>query len=85
MWFRLFLGFLFLWLSCFSRIFVFFVFSGVFFVLFYLTFLGVFKAFDCEDLGNLGVMFGRLRFVGWLFRLALCYVGFVGWIKVWVF
>ena len=58
------------------------VFSGVFFLLFYFTFLGVFKAFDCEDLSNLEVMFGSLRFVGWLFRLALRYVGFVGRIKV---
>lgn len=58
------------------------VLGGVFFVLFYLTFLGVFRALDCEDLGNLGVMFGRLRFVGWLFRFALCYVGFVGRVKV---
>ena len=56
--------------------------GGVFFLLFYLTFLGVFKALDCEDLGNLGVMFGRLRFVGWLFRFALRYVGFVGRVKV---
>ena len=49
---------------------------GLFFLLFLSDFLGVFKALDCEDLGNLGVMFGRLRFVGCLFRFALCYVGF---------
>ena len=83
MWFCLFLGFLFLWLSCFYRVLCFLCFlGGVFFLLFYLTFLGVFRALDCEDLGNLGVMFGRLRFVGWLFRFALCYVGFVGRVKV---
>jgi len=34
------------------------VLGGVFFVLFYLTFLGVFEALDREDLDNLGVMFG---------------------------
>ena len=51
-------------------------------MLFYLTFLGVFKALDCEDFGDLEVMFGGLRFVGWLFRFALCYVGFVGQIRV---
>ena len=58
MWFLLFPGFLFLWLSCFSRFFVFFGFWWVFFLLFYLTFLGVFEALDCEDFGDLEVMFG---------------------------
>ena len=56
--------------------------GGVFFLLFYLTFLGVFKALDHEDLDNLEVMFGSLKFVGWLFRLALHYVELVGRVKV---
>jgi len=57
------------------------VLGGFFFLLFYLTFLGVFKALDCEDLDNLEVMFGKLKLVGWLFRFALRYVGFVGQVK----
>ena len=41
----------------------------------------MFGALDCEDLDNLEVMFGKLKLVGWLFRLALRYVGFVGRVK----
>ena len=71
MWFRLFFSdFCFLW------------FLVGFLCVVLSDFLGVFKALDCEDFGDLEVMFGGLRFVGWLFRFALCYVGFVGQIRV---